>query len=715
MAVNPYDNCPCGSGKKHKWCCAPYFDRVQQAFDLQQQQQHDGAVRLMQSLTAEFPDRPQAWGFYANLLFGEDRIDDAEAALAKAFELDPGFPMGYLLQGILRQQEGEVIGALLLFRKAADAYPPEAHDQLAQVHEMIARHEVILNRPVAARAALERAALFAPGDAELRQQFEGIFGSESRLPEAARKAYSFRPTAKPVAASATGKLSDAKKAFEALTQVVPDDPAAWFNFALCRAWLGEQPGALAALNESVEREWDDAKAEESVALLEVLKCAHGMEADTDYLEHRVFMPVRDPEAVFQLLQVMSQEGRILAPQMDPNGQFFSCVVSEELPNLLDTGTTMAKAVANLTIAGGVLRLWHVEKENVTNVARMVRDRVNLAVGEPTEGSGVAQFQDLLQDAMAYPVRTADIQTAENKLRDRATHYFEEVWAKKPLKALSGVTPLDAAGSTKLRKRLIGVVKFLADCFRAAAPRKQGTDGGTEPIDVYDFDRLRHKLGADLRPAGDAPTINVPVEIAAAPVAPTAAPAPAPRDFAAMSAADLAAVDPAGLSAAQAEDAMRAALKLEARELAVRFAKAGAALPADPAKPDRYPLFACVVTGATADGDTKTALEYAALGAADDAAANGGKRAAEYAVQRARLLARSGDAPGAAAAFAELLERFPDDPRHYATATEAMLSAKQGAKAVEFAEKGLAAAKRLNNRDLDGACRELLAAAKKMAG
>ena len=705
MAVNPYDNCPCGSGKKAKWCCAPYFDRVQDAFDLQQQGQHAAAVAAFDKLVAEYPDRPQLYGFYANLLFGEDDPEGAEAILDKAFAIDPNFPMGFLLRGVMRQQEGEVIGALLLFRKATENYPPEAHDQLAQVYEMIARNEVVLNRPVASRAALERACHFAPGDAELRQQFEGIFGPEARLPEAARKAYKFRPTAKPVAAIESGKLGDAKRAFEALTREIPDDPAAWFDLGLCRAWLGEQPTAVEAMNKSVELEWDDAKAEETAALVEVLRCGHGMEADSDYLEHRVLMPVRDPETVFQLLQVMSQEGQVLAPRMDPNGQFFSCLVGEILPNLLETGTTMARARANLSIAAGVMRLWHCDAASVGKVADEIRQRVNIAVGEPTEGTGVAQFQDILQDAMAYPVQTANLADAEKKLAERATHYFEEVWARKPLKSLSGAAPLDAAGSSLLRKKLIGVIQFLDDCYTASSPRKQTPEGGSAPIEVYDFARLRHKLNADVRPAGDAPNISVPAD--------AAPPKPAPRDLGAMSAADLAALDPGDLSVIACENAMRAALKLDARELAVRFAKAGAEQPADPAKPDRYPLFACVVTGATAEGDLDTALDFATRGAADDAANNNGSRAAEYGVQRARLLARKGDPASAAAEFEALLSRFPDEPKLVITAAEAMLSAKQGAKAAEFAEKGVALAKRLNNRDLDGASRELLEAAKRM--
>ena len=702
MAPNPYDSCPCGSGKKFKWCCAPYFDRIELALDQQQQGQHEMALKTMEAVANDHPTHAPVWGYYAHMLYVEGQVEKAEQVLEKAFQVQPNFPMGLLLKGIFRQQEGEVIGALMLFRKAAEAYDPQAHDQLGQVYEMIARHEILLNRPVAARAALERAVHFSPADAELRQQYDGMFGDQSRLPLAARKKYSFRKTVKPVAvdAAATGKFSDVRAAFEDLTKRVPDDPAGWFNLGLVRAWLGEQPAAVEALQKSVELEWDDAKAEETAALVEVLRCGHGMENDSDYTEFRVYMPVRDPQAVFGLLQAWDQERKILAPQADPDGQFFSCMVVEELPSLLDTGTTMAKAVANLTIAGGVLRLWHADKDSVKKVAAEVRERVNLAVGEPVEGQGPAQFGDVIQPALAYPVRTADISQAESKLRDSATHYFEDVWAHRPLRSLGGATPLDAAGSKLLRKRLLGVIRFLADCLAGAAPRKQA-GGQVVGIDVYDFDRLRHKLGATVQAPGEAPAIAVPEE------------AKPKTDFAAMSAADLAGVDAGSLSPVELEDAMRAALKLDARELAVRFAKAGAAKPFDAARPDRYPLFACQIAGATADGDPAAALKAADEGAKYDAEHNAGKRANEYGIQKAKLLARKGDHDAAAKEFDDLIARNPDEPKFYVTATEAMLSAKQGAKALHFAEQGLAKARSSGNRDLQGACLELAEAARRL--
>ena len=190
---------------------------------------------------------------------------------------------------MFRYQEGEVPGALLLFRKAADFYDPEAHDLIAQVYGFIADCEMRLNRPVAARAALRIVLRNQPADVEARQSFEGIFGPDGRLPAAARKEYAFLPPApssggdrraawdRALAGSEQARLADAARAFDELSKADPNDAAAAFNLGLARAWLGENGPALEALERYVTLEADEAKAGDAWALSEVLRCGlrHG--------------------------------------------------------------------------------------------------------------------------------------------------------------------------------------------------------------------------------------------------------------------------------------------------------------------------------------------------------------------------------------------------------------------------------------------------------
>lgn len=737
MSLDPYVSCPCGSGKKFKWCCAAYYPQVEKALALEQQAQHEAALATMHELTTKYGDKPAVWGYYAQFLYnsgmaereeaGRNKlVEQAEAAVSKALELNPSFGMAHFLRAQFRENEGELIGALLLYRKAAEAYDPEAHDALTNVYLKIYQHETMLNRPVAAHAALERVVHFQPADPDIRNQLEGEFGEDGPLPEAARKKYTFRPTAKPLAPELiTGKLSDARKAFEQLTALTPDDPAAWFDLGVVLAWIGEQPKAVDALQRSIDLETDDRRAEEAGALIEVLRCGHGMEADSDHLAHGFVMPIRDPNAVMGMLRLWDQQKKLRGVRANPETGVMVGLVVEEMSSLLAVGgTTLARVAAKMVIANGVIRVSHPNRESVQKVADDMRAALQLAVESPQETTSPLSFGDVALEALAQPVTTADVESAEAKLRDHAKNFFENVWIHRPLKSLAGNGPLDAVGSSVLRKRVFGVVKFMEDCLKAVQPQKQI---GEElvPIETYKFDDLRHKLGLEYV-AADPPKINVPADpipapaAAAAPAAtpaagasaPAAAPAPKKREIAAMNAGELAGLDVAALSLEELEQAMRAAIALKATELAVAFAQAGVAKPFDPARPDRYPLYAAAITGASVAGELPKAVDLAEQGEKYDAEHNGGARVMDYGLKKAQLFVKMKDAEKAAAAFEAIIAKHPDEGKFYTVAAEEMLRLKNGAKALHFAEAGLAKAKEQGNRDLEGHCQELVAAAKK---
>ncbi|QJW96395.1 tetratricopeptide repeat protein [Frigoriglobus tundricola] len=743
MPLDPYSPCPCGSGKKFKWCCAPYFATVEKAFGQEDQGQHETALQTIKGLLSTHASNPSVWLYYAQFLYKSgaaeleeaartqagqrggteenntsygQKFEQAEEALSKALELNPQFGMAYYLRGQFRENEGELIGALLLYRKAAEAYDAEAHDQLAATYIKIYQGESMLNRPVAARAALERAAHFVPADAELRGQLESEFGPSGPYPPAAHKKYTFRPTAKPVPESAaTGKLSDARKAFEQLTQVTPDDPAAWFNLGVVLAWLGEQPKAVAALAKSIELETDDYRAEEAGALAEVLRCGFGMENDSDHLGHAFVMPMRDPNTVMRLFGAYEQAGKLRGVQVDQERGMMFGVIVEELPSLIAVGAVnLARIAARVVVivGQGVVRLSHPNRESVAKVADEIRTALQLAVEQPAESTNPLNFRDVVMEAIAQPTGSGDEAQIEAKLRDYATNFFESVWLHRPLKALAGNAPIDAVGSKVLRKHVFGVVKFQEDCFQAARPHKRVGDQ-VVPIDLYNFAGLRHKLGLEYVTA-DPPKVHVPADAPAPAPAPAAGgpPAPAKRDVGAMNAAELAGLDLAALSVGEAEQAMLAAVKLGARDLAVAFAQAGLLKPFDAATPDRYRLYATAITGAAAGGDTARAAELIDAGTKYDTEHNGGQRETEYKLRKAQLYVKSKDAERAAAEFEALVAMHPDEGKFYTTAAEEMLRLKDGARALHFAEGGLETARRTSNRDLEGHCQELAAAARK---
>jgi tetratricopeptide (TPR) repeat protein len=697
MAPDLYSPCPCGSGKKFKWCCQPIHVQITKAFQQDAEGQHATALRIMDEVVAEHAANPEAWGRKAQLLYQNDRVDEAENALQKALDINPNYPFGHLLRGDFRRSEGEIPGALLLFRKAADLYDPEARDVLGHVHMLIGDCELKLNRPVAARAALKIAQRYQPGNEELQQGFDVAVGEKSRLPAAARHDYTFQspPANAPaerraawdsaLAGAATGKLTAASRAFERLVTEDPVDAAAWYNLGVVRSWLGDNAGGLEALDRYVAFEPDESKAAAAWTLAEVLRFGQGMEDQADYFEHSVLFQLRDPQRVFGFLQEWERRRRLIGVQIQQEQGLVTGLVLER-PSALTpelAATQLPGVGANLLIVSGNLRLWNVNETALEQVRSELQQAVGPGLSEAQVGRGPANFGDVMLETLAFPIGTTDQALAEKRVREHVQRYFEETWIHRPLRSLSGIPPVDAAGHGGLRKKLRGVVQFLQDCA-ASGPQS------------YDFDRLRRKLGL-LSEAEKPASVD-----GASP----------PADVSTLSAAELAALKPESLADEQLEQAYQAALKLDARDLAGHFARALVARPPRTDRPDRYPWYTHLVQLALAEGNTDAALDSLNEGEKADCEQNEGRRRNDYELRRGQIHARRGEVDLAQDIFDRLIERAPAEMRYRSTAAEAMLSAKQGTRALRFAEQGLAEARKRNDRDSEEHFQELVGAARK---
>jgi tetratricopeptide (TPR) repeat protein len=693
MATDPYGSCPCGSGKKFKWCCQDIHAEVDQAFKQFADGQHEAALKTMESVVGQHPDNAEAWGRQAQLFSLNDQLEKAEQALDKAFALNPNYPFGYMLRGMFRQQEGESVGALMLFRKAVAAYAPDAAEPLAYIHELIADIELRLNRPVAARAALLQAVRLSPSNSDLKKALDGLFGSTSRLPEVARKDYTLlRPSGltddwdRVIQEASRGRLVDARAAFLRWTEDHADDAAGWYDLGLAQAWLGENAAAVDAFGKYVEREPDEAKAGAAWALAELLRCGHGMERQADFVEHRVVMVLSDPRPMVNLLQAWEQGRRLIGMRSDPEQGMLSALVLEEAPSLVLSGASSppARLAAYLLVVGNVAQFWHPVPESLDKVLGEARQRLGPAAGEPQRSIGPINFGDVVAEALLFPTAPTTELDAEARMREHGQQFFEEVWIHRPYRGLAGVPPIDATGSPNLRKRLRGVIQFLQDCAAGTAPR------------LYDFNRLRRKLA---------------LEGVAGP-SQSAKPSESTTDVSAMSAAELASLDATTLPFVGLEQAFRAAVRLDAGELASQFARAMTERSSDGSS-DRWLAYQHLIQEAQVGGDYDAALSLVDQGEKADCEVNEGRRRNEYELLRGRLLVRGGHGDKAKDVFDRLLARAPDDTRAAGTAAEAMLGAKRGKDALTFAEHGLAHARAQNSRDSESYFLELLEAAKKL--
>jgi tetratricopeptide (TPR) repeat protein len=621
------------------------------------------------------------------------KLEEAEQSLERAFALNPGYPFGHLLRGQLRAAEGEVVGARLLFRRAAELYAPQAHEPLAFVHELIADTELKLNRPIAARAALKRAALFAPGNSEVRQAIEALFGPKARFPAVACKDYVFqRPAAasanwdRALADAATGRLGDVQRVFQLWTKKHPEDAAAWFNLGLIEAWLGNNVEGVEALAKYVEIEPDEGKAGNAWAMAEVLRCGQGLESEADWVEHRAVFAMRDPGPVVPWLQEWERSNRLRVLGSDQEMGVLSALILEEATSLLLSGSAAppARLGSYVLIAGNILQFWHPVRESLERVLAEVQKLLGPAIGEPERAIAPIHFGDVVAEALLFPTAATTQLDVENKIRSHTQQFFEETWINRPLKSLLGLTPIDAMSRATLRKRVRGVVRFIEDCAAQTTIR------------LYDFDRLRQRLGLDGAPPS------------AVSVGPTT-----DRSTHGESKGDPAATDMRP-GESDLEEAFREALKEDNEKLASHLARQLIER-APSAGGDRFPQFSHLIKSAQAAGEFDAALELVDAGEKSDCESNEGRRRNEYELRRGQLLAKRGDASAALDTFDRLLARVPDELKIAGAASEAMLAIKNGAAARRFAEHGLQRARDQKDRDMEGYFLELADAAQRIRG
>jgi tetratricopeptide (TPR) repeat protein len=694
MPINAYDPCPCGSGKKFKWCCQPFYGDIERAFAAHANGQHDTALKILKELTEQHGANPEVWGKYAELLWENQREEEAEAALRKAMEVNPHYAFGHFLQGMFRHSEGENRGALLLYRKAANACDPESKALLAEIYSSIGQCELLSRNLLAARAAWEIALRLAPDAEELHERFEAYFGAQPLYPPLVARAHALmslpadapRPRQEAwreaLASCRSGRLSDAAAAFEKLASDDAGNAAAWYNLGLIRAWLGENTKALQAFDAYVTLEANEDAAAEAWALSEVLRFGVGLEEQSDYTEHHAVYQIRDPQA---LGAVLSRETRLInVTQDEETGVVQAAFLDRAVPAAHENLALfeLPRVAARLMILGPQFRLFHGDAAMLDKARAYLEEKCAAALGPPQLETMPMAFSSLVQSFLGVRVPQGVAEEKGKRLViSSIEQHFEEDWLHRPLRSLSGVKPIDAAGAGQLRKKVLGVVRFLEDM--------------TPPSFPYSFDRLRHKLGLTMMGPG-----------------PSAAAAQGEVDYGSMSAAELADVKLAGLGEAALRRAFQAALRLDARELAGRFAESLLALPAAGDAPDRHSFYMHLANLAVEREEYEEALAHVESGERQDCEHNEGRRRNDYEFQKARVLLKQGQGEAARDVLVSLTERTPSDLELLGKATEMMLSARRGGDAAKFAEKGLARAKQSTDRDRVGYFEELLAAARR---
>src|SRR5262245_12773473 len=162
MAVDPYAPCPCGSGKKLKFCCADLAADIEKIDKLASSDQPHAALRHVEKLLAKEPDRASLLDIRAMLELSLQELDAAEKTLQHFLAKHPDNPSAHAQAALLAAARGDSAKAVARLQDALERTTDSAP---ARVFEAIGGvgHALLLDGQfVAARAHLLLYAGMAP-------------------------------------------------------------------------------------------------------------------------------------------------------------------------------------------------------------------------------------------------------------------------------------------------------------------------------------------------------------------------------------------------------------------------------------------------------------------------------------------------------------------------------------------------------------------------
>src|SRR5688572_3048008 len=97
MPIDAYDPCPCGSGKKFKFCCSALADDIDKVHKYQEKHQTQSSLQVLDRVLVTKKDLP--WGYIskASLLLQEGDYPGAREALIPLLEKTPDHPFAIAL------------------------------------------------------------------------------------------------------------------------------------------------------------------------------------------------------------------------------------------------------------------------------------------------------------------------------------------------------------------------------------------------------------------------------------------------------------------------------------------------------------------------------------------------------------------------------------------------------------------------------------------
>lgn len=490
--IDVYQSCPCGSGKKLKFCCHAIAADMAKIADMQAHHQYQMAVTALEGLKKK--NLPEVWSrAWVNTTLAlihsrTSRHDEARQLIDEVLDDLPEHPLASAMHGILTladQGYPAAQGAIY------DAFQVGAGRNVALTAHLARILGLMLANQGHFLAARENLAFAVQLNPEDQQSVDAFveFEQSATIPYPLRSRNRLLPFAGDPALKAdydhalslagSACFSDAAKEFGKIARQNPQLPGAWWNIALCHAAAAEDPLACQAFKAAAANDPDPESAAEALLLWQLLKSpAESTRVERMGQKYRV-------HSVGKLLTLLDQQAHLVrgadaAEEEDEEGAEKSgeptawYEILDRDPQVVPPADLSPENIAHrlgqiqvFDAVAGSEQPPHavvacIGRERLTELQRQFEEMAAgevEAMGEPIVSGALRPEVVALLLPWYLPDDLSPVQS-ESLNRVRWTKIVDEIWPTVPQELLGGKTPLEAAAEPSMRPALIAAVLAL---------------------------------------------------------------------------------------------------------------------------------------------------------------------------------------------------------------------------------------------------------------
>jgi len=483
MAIDSYALCPCGSGKKLKFCCVDLRADLEKIEKLVAGEQIHAALQHVEQLLREHPGRRSLLEMELRLHL---RLQDAEAvarSAARLVQAAPDYPSAYAYAAIAAAQNQEESAAVERLQDALErvAGPPAA--ALIEALTVVGHALLLAGNLPAAHAHLALAAQLQPdprnpaAELLLRLNLQGrpplLLREQlplAREPEQAAHRPAFEESLR---RAAEGQWRKAADALRPLLDATRPDPAIVRNLALLAGRLGD----VDELSRGLSRYARLDVAPEEAGVAEAVAQMVSRDLDEPRLPTvRIAFQVRDAD---ELAARMGADRRTENYALDPE-QLDEDETARPRNTYLLRDRPLPADVENLTPAeapnvAAFLSLYGRRTDRDAQLVvttdvddafegtlALLREIGGDQIGPEIERTVVGE-KSLSEHALNWRWRLPDETppaVRRRLLEVRRREALLQRWPEAPRAALGGLSPREAVGNAELRAALLGSVVIL---------------------------------------------------------------------------------------------------------------------------------------------------------------------------------------------------------------------------------------------------------------